>query len=195
MAFVSMSATRHVKAISVLQRVSTRWALDAWERLINACRKSGLIICSQNRALRSLKYIHIVWYMRDGIIAGLANMCRASNTGGFSASGHDWTIFIVSRFGGKPRATGWTETRSETGYWLSNGRPGTVVWQKYRICSACSLIWWKSFPISHTLLCWLIRTLRVFNTLWQSSPQYSLNRCAAETYYSIKVRLTSVVHY
>lgn len=46
----------HVRAISVLQRLCTRWALDSWERLINACRKSGLIICSQNRALRSLTY-------------------------------------------------------------------------------------------------------------------------------------------
>lgn len=84
------------------------------------------LLSEQSAAVAQI-HTHIVRYVRDGIIAGLSNMFRASNTGGFSASGHDWTFFIVSRFGGKPRAIGWTETCSETGYWLSNGRPGTVV--------------------------------------------------------------------
>ncbi len=87
------------------------------------------LLSEQSAAVAQI-HTHIVRYVRDGIIAGLSNMFRASNTRGFSASGHDWTFFIVSRFGGKPRATGWTETCSETGYWLSNGRPGTVVWHK-----------------------------------------------------------------
>lgn len=63
----------------------------------------------------------------DGIFAGLSEThvqdSRALVVSG--ASGHDWTIFILSRFGEKPRPTGWSETHSETGYWVSNGRLGT----------------------------------------------------------------------
>lgn len=43
-----------------------------------------------------------------------------------SAPGHDWTIFILSRFGEWPRPTGWSRTHSETGYWVRNGRLGTL---------------------------------------------------------------------
>lgn len=36
-----------------------------------------------------------------------------------------WVIFILWRFGERPKATCWRPTFSETGYWVSNGCQGT----------------------------------------------------------------------